>query len=225
MSLRERRQRQRAEPGRLGMLEPAGAGVIRADQPAEERVGAWRWWLNPACAGSSTGPAASTTLPLPTGRVSNVGPSEALDRVAPGCRTRLSNSTAVVPSAASPAGRMRLNRAGSNSSSNCITARFPGMSENSIWSTLMCPQPPLLLIHDLDVRGLALEAAHVPHGGLELLVVLARGRAHHLAVHHQPDLRVGVMPAADEEPDEPALDGERLADEPARRVIAAHDSC
>ena len=40
MSPGERRQGQRAEPGRFRMLVPAGAGVARAHQPADERVGA-----------------------------------------------------------------------------------------------------------------------------------------------------------------------------------------
>ena len=87
---------------------------------------------------------------------------------------------------------MALNRAGSNSSSNCISARFAGHVRELDLIHIDMPPAAFLLIHDLDMGGLALEAAHVPDGGRKLLVVFAGGRAHDLAVQHQPDLRVGV---------------------------------
>ena len=129
----ERRQSQRAEPGRLRMLEPAGAGVTRPHQPADGRVGKLAVVAESRLRRLQHRPRRDHHLALADGprqqRGAVGGRWIGLRQAAtPGSQT----GPPCCPPAASPAGRMPLNRAGSNSSSNCISARLPGMSENSI---------------------------------------------------------------------------------------------
>ena len=86
------------------------------------------------------------------------------------------------------------------------------------------PPPALLLVHNLDMRRPALHISHRPHRRQQLLVVFARSRTDHFPVHDQPNLCIAIMTAPDQEAYELALNRERLANEPPRRIVPAQDN-